>query len=313
MKLLFFGLGSIGKRHARLIKENYDHEIYAFRSGREAKENELGIKEIYDLNRIDDIKPDVAFITNPTCAHMKYATLCAKKGIDLFIEKPLSNDLEGMDRFIKAVKQNGVNVYLGYCLRFHPAIKWLKEHINNRRAPPLHVRVNASSFLPDWRPEIDNLKHYSAFEAKGGGVLLEHSHEIDYLYYIFGDITDVKINSQKVGNVTADVADFCDALLRFDSGTYGNLHMNFMSRLSRREIIVDFKDSTVIADLIANKVIITDAKASKTINFDIEKDDIYKEQLDYFFKNIANAENMNGIQEYIKVFNIIMRMRDASR
>lgn len=312
MRILFFGLGSIGKRHARLIKNNYCHQLFAFRSGREDAENELGIQEIHNLNMIDEIKPDLAFITNPTYEHIKYATLCAEKGIDLFIEKPLSMDMEGVEQFIETVKKNGVNTYLGYCLRFHPAIKWLKEYIKNKRAPPLHVRVNASSFLPNWRPEIDSSKHYSAFAHKGGGILLEHSHEIDYLYYLFGDITDIKINTQKVGSVTADADDFCDALFRFESGTYGNLHMNFVSRLQRREIIVEFGDSTITADLIANKVVITEDIDSKTITFDIEKDDIYKEQLDYFFERISDAERMNGAQEYIKVFSILMRMRGAS-
>ena len=123
MKILFFGLGSIGKRYAKLIKDNYNHELYAFRHDKNQVGNELNIKEIYKIDQIDEIKPDIAFITNITASHLKYANICAEKGIDLFIEKPLSHDDVGLDDFKKIVKENNVNIYVAYCLRFHPVIK----------------------------------------------------------------------------------------------------------------------------------------------------------------------------------------------
>ena len=85
MKIILFGLGSIGSRYARLLKENFNHELYAYRHKRNSKKNNLGIKEIFDLKEIDKIKPDAAFITNPTYKHIEFATLCAKNGIDIFI------------------------------------------------------------------------------------------------------------------------------------------------------------------------------------------------------------------------------------
>jgi lactate dehydrogenase-like 2-hydroxyacid dehydrogenase len=52
MKIAFFGLGSIGKRHAKLIKENYNFEILAYRSNINSEENDLGIKE---TNRLEEL------------------------------------------------------------------------------------------------------------------------------------------------------------------------------------------------------------------------------------------------------------------
>ena len=46
LRILFFGLGSIGRRHARLISNNFEHHLFAFRNSKRSKPNKLGIKDI---------------------------------------------------------------------------------------------------------------------------------------------------------------------------------------------------------------------------------------------------------------------------
>ena len=110
LKIVIFGLGSIGKRHARIIQDNFNHEIYAFRSRKDGPKNEFGFPEIYSFEELDLIKPDLALITNPTDSHLRYAQECAKRGMHLFIEKPLSSTNDGLDQFCDIVKKNKVNV-----------------------------------------------------------------------------------------------------------------------------------------------------------------------------------------------------------
>ena len=309
MKIVFFGLGSIGKRHARLIQENFDHSLLAYRSSRNSEKNELGIDEVYDLNEVLRWKPDVAFITNPTSEHTEYGIFCAKNGINLFIEKPLAMDSEGISDLIERVRVNNVKTYVAYCLRFHPGIIWLRKYL--RQNKPVHVTVNASSYLPSWRPGIDHFKQYSAKRSLGGGVVLDLSHEIDYLYYLFGDIRNIKTNSRKISDVTVDSEDFADILLEFDNGVFGNLHMNFLSRLNRREIVVDFIDRTIIVDLVTNKILIKKDGEEREIKFNINMDDVFISQLKYFFNNL-NIGLMNDVHESVKVFNGILKIKEEA-
>jgi predicted dehydrogenase len=314
MKIIFFGLGSIGKRHARLIKDNFGYELYAFRSNHNSEKNQLGIPEIYNLEEIDTIKPDIAFITNPTSEHISYALYCAKKGIKLFIEKPLSNDQKNIQELMNEVKNKQLVAYTAYNLRFHPAIMWLKRYMEKKNEEKkkdyFHVTVNTSSYLPSWRKNINHLNNYSAFRGLGGGAILDLSHEIDYLYYLFGNFKEIKVNSRKLSDVTVDSEDFADILLYFDCGMQGNVHINFFSRLLRREMIIDFSDETIIIDLINHNITILKDKEKKVINFDLEIDDIYTAQLKYFFDNIDNKQIMNNLEESVKIFDVILKIRD---
>ena len=277
LRVIFFGLGSIGRRHAQLIRDNFNCELYAFRS-RTGSVNEMGIVEIHTLEEVERLDPDVAFITCPTSEHVKYATFCAERGMDLFIEKPLSHDQKGIRELVECVKKNKTKSYIAYCLRFHPVIRWLKKYTADKK--PLHVRVQVSSYLPGWR-KGSSLKYYSAHKRMGGGAILDLSHEIDYLYFLFGEPKNIKGNSKKLGAVTADAEDFADILMEFGN-TPCNLHMNFMSRLKRREIILEFADKTLVADLI-NNTITVHGENERSIAFPSKIDDVYVAQLKHFF------------------------------
>ncbi len=311
MKIIFFGLGSIGGRYARLIKENFNHELYAYHHKKNPKKNNLGIKELSGLKEISKIKPDAAFITNPTYKHIESATFCAEKGINLFIEKPLSHSKKGIGNLLKIIRKNSVNAYIAYCLRFHPAIIWLKKHLEKNK--PLHLTVNASSYLPNWRKNTDHLEHYSAFRSKGGGVILELSHEIDYMCYLLGGIKDFKVNAKKIGNVTVDSEDFADILLEFKNSAYCNLHLNFFSNLQRREIVADFKDHTVVGDLLANSITVIKDGKKRVIKFESNKDRVLVSQLAYFFGNYGKRKMMNGLEEAARIFDAIIRIRGATK
>src|SRR3989344_3983390 len=305
VRIIFFGLGSIGRSHAKLISDNFKHTIYAFRSDKTKRENDFGIRELNSLKEVEKLKPSVAFITCPTSKHVKYAKFCAEHKINLFIEKPLSHDKKGLQELAKAIKKSRIKSYTAYCLRFHPVIQWLKKYTAEKK--PLHVRVQVSSYLPNWR-KGSSLSDYSAHKRMGGGVILDLSHEIDYLYFLFGEPKNIKVNAKKISDVTVDAEDFADILMEMGN-IYCNLHLNFMSRLKRREMILDFKENTIVVDLVNNKIKIIGNKKEETreITFHGDMDKVYLSQLKYFF---TSKKNMNNIDESIQVFNTIAKIKE---
>src|SRR3989338_5381572 len=120
MKVIFFGLGSIGLRHARILKKKKKHKLYAYRTYKGQKNSALGIEELTSWKEIDRIHPDVAFITNPTNLHISTAIRCAQRGMQLLIEKPLDSEIKNLPKFLRVVSQKKLTAYVAYVLRFHP-------------------------------------------------------------------------------------------------------------------------------------------------------------------------------------------------
>ncbi|MFX1494064.1 MAG: Gfo/Idh/MocA family protein, partial [Promethearchaeota archaeon] len=186
-KILFFGLGSIGTRHLTLLKKNYNYEIYAYRTNKDNPNK--NVINIYDLDDALHSNPDIVFITNPTYLHINTALSCLKAGMkNFFIEKPLSHSLEKLDIFEEEVKKSGALVYVGYVMRHHPMIKYLKKLIEEKSEGIFYSQTRSSSFLPKWRPGVDYRKSYSSKREQGGGVILDLSHEFDYNQFLFGKI-----------------------------------------------------------------------------------------------------------------------------
>jgi len=308
MKIIFFGLGSIGQRHARLILKNFKHTVFAYRSNKKAKPNNLGIQEVHSWQAIKKISPDAAFITNPSFLHLETAIRCAKLGMNLFIEKPLCSNTSGLDRLIKIVKNKKLTTYVAYCLRFHPAIESLYKYINNRKR--MHSRVVVSSYLPNWRPNKHYGSSYSAHNLQGGGVIMDLSHEIDYSRYLFGDILKISGIFGKISNLKISAEDYADIIMKCKRGIV-NMHLNFFSQNNKRKITIDFPDSAYAqADLIENTLLICKDKIKKMHKYNLEKDTIYIKQLKYFFKNYNNTRMMNNLIEASELSRVLVDFKN---
>lgn len=295
MKIVFFGLGSIGKRHAEILLKNYQHDLYAFRSGVNDQSNSLGIKELNSWSEVEKLKADVAFITNPTFLHIETATACAKIGCKLFLEKPIGKDLKGLDELLGIVKAKKLVTFVAYNLRFHPIILELKKIIEKKKI--LHARAVCTSYLPNWRPDEDYLKRYSANKEMGGGVILDLSHELDYISYLFGSIKKIEGNYAKRSSLTQDAEDFADILLLTDLAPV-NIHINFLSYLRQRYLQIDLENLTIIGDIINAEIKkYENEKLKENFKVEYKRGQEYKEQIKYFFDNIDNPKMMNNLIE----------------
>ena len=111
MKVLLVGMGSIGKRHARILLDRLGHELFAFRSS-ESRLNIPGIVEVCSWQEVDGSKPEVAFITNPTMLHIQTALNCAERGMHLFIEKQqCAWAIHWLDSKILFINNRGIHVF----------------------------------------------------------------------------------------------------------------------------------------------------------------------------------------------------------
>jgi len=129
-------------------------------------------------------------------------------GIHLLIEKPLAHSSTGLENFIARSAASGLTVMTGYNLRFTPSLDAFKRlHANGQCGEIFSVSAEVGQNLRHWRPGTDYKSGVSAKRETGGGVLLELSHEVDYLQWIFGKISWVKAIVAKTSNLDIEVED----------------------------------------------------------------------------------------------------------
>lgn len=310
MKILMIGLGSIGQRHLRNIKKllGDEAEILAYRvRGLQRTfsdtmqirehvnlEDEFGITAYYDLDEALFQKPKIAFITNPTNLHIPCAIRAAKAGCHLFLEKPVSDDLAGIEELKQIVREKNLKVFVGYQNRLHPGIRTVKECLRNGELGRiLSVRSVVGERLSTMHTYEDYRKTYMARRDMGGGVVTNQLvHEIDYLYDLFGVPSRVYAVGGIEGNLGIDVEDNCDAILSVEQDGYTlpiSLHADFYQSPPRRFIRVVGEKGYIEADLIQNVVNKTVSDISEQTAFlQFTRNDMFVEELQLFLSCIRD-------------------------
>ena len=125
-KILIVGFGSIGRRYLRNLRAlGYpDSEIIVCRSGHSTLPDEelAGVTVEYDLEKALTIQPTATIIANPTALHLSTALAAARAGSHIFVEKPVSHTMDGIDELQRLVASQNLIFFVGFQFRFHPGL-----------------------------------------------------------------------------------------------------------------------------------------------------------------------------------------------
>lgn len=296
MKILFLGLGSIGRRHARLIHENWPgYELYAMRSGHgKCEESPEYICDVAWLNE----SPSVAFICTPTFLHIADIVYAAYHKSHPFIEKPIGDNVDQFQVLTDVVRKNNLTAYIAYPMRFHPKVAKIGQLMVDH-AGVRHARFVCSSYLPDWRPGTDHRKCYSANESMGGGILLDMSHHAYFAEMLFGEVKSLIGTRARLTEITVDTDDSADLILRHDSGVVSNIHVDSITKVGG-----------------GDRVILTMADGScQRIYLDLtqrETDEMYLAQLRHFFDNLDNPNLDGNLASCVPLFRKLIKIREEN-
>lgn len=249
LKILVVGCGSIGKRHIRNLNELNAGEILAFdvRSDRRKEvESQFGVESVDSLEEAWKRCPDVALITSSTSMHVPLALQAAERGCQLFIEKPLSNRMDGVDKLLEVVRKERLVTLVGCNMRFHPGLMTVKRLLEEGAiGRVVAARIEVGQYLPDWHPFEDYRHGYSAHREMGGGVILDAIHEIDYIRWLMGEVESVACFAGKLSSLDIETEDTAAILLRFTSGAIGEVHLDYVQRVYSRTSHIIGEEGTV--------------------------------------------------------------------
>ena len=232
MKFLIVGLGSIGERYVRNLKTlGYkDIDVLRRRPRPPRTVSESDYTTITDLHRALDRRPDAVILGNPTALHLPVAIAAAGAGAHLLIEIPLAASLDRVDELAAVVRERRLTVLMGHNLRFHPCVLAMRELVRSGAiGHPILGRAEFGEYLPSCHPWEDYRGGYSARADLGGGAVLTSIHEIDFLQWILGPITDVAAMTARGGGLELDVEDTAGVLMRHSGGAMSEVHLDFIA------------------------------------------------------------------------------------
>ena len=233
MKILIAGLGSIGRRHLRNLVALGERDILLYRTHHsQLPEEELaGFAVETDLETALGREPQAVIVANPTALHLDVAIPAARAGCHLFLEKPVSHSIEGLDDLEAALQRGGGRALVGFQFRFHPGLQCIARLLEQGAiGRPLSVRAHWGEYLPAWHPWEDYRQSYSARPDLGGGVILTLCHPFDYLRWLLGEVRELWAFAGKLSDLELEVEDTAEIGLRFERGVLGSLHLDYNQR-----------------------------------------------------------------------------------
>jgi predicted dehydrogenase len=288
MRALIVSLGSIGRRHLANLRDlRPEAEIAVVRRHASATPPPGADYLFTSLDDACDFEPEVAIVAGPASLHVKAAAELAARKIHLFIEKPLSNELEGVDELLETCAKNDLVLMVGYVLRFCPAVRRLQQELSTGRIGRLlSLRAEVGQYLPQWRPEADYREGVSAKSTLGGGAILELSHELDLALWLGGEVRALAAQTATIGDLDLDVEDLAEIILEFKNGALGSVHLDMLRRPPARRCEVAGERGVLSLDLLRKHLTLREEETGAPVDLygpdPTDRNAMYLSELDHF-------------------------------
>lgn len=315
---LVVGAGSIGRRHLGNLKQLGLKRLFACdpHADRLAYVLEhFGAESFPDIGEGLKANPDIVLICSPPVNHAIQALEAVRAGCDVFIEKPVSHSMETLADLLVEEQRRRRVIQVGYNLRFHPPLEKVNELIaENAVGKILWGRVESGSYLPDWRPWQDYRKSYTANREMGGGIILDGSHELDYVTWMFGAPSELACMAGKVSPLEINVEDCATVLLRFPNGCQLDVHVDFMERFYSRGCVLAGENGKIQWDFTSNAVEVRrPAEEVQTIRFDCDVNHMYLAEMQHFLDCVENRETPKiTLRDAILTLRVALAARESA-
>jgi len=210
---------------------------------------------------------------------------------------------------------NNIICMVAYVMRFLPTMGRIKEIINTKMyGEVITVTISAGQFLPDWRPELDYRNAVSSQKELGGGALLELSHEIDYMNYLFGMPMSVNSIVRNTQRLEIDVEDRVDCIMEYGSGHSIFIHLDFLQKVPTRFCEISFEKAHLRWEINNGLLYLEENNKEKYIEeVPVINNDTYIAETEYFFDCISKSEMpLVGLKEGHDVLKLIGAMEISS-
>ncbi len=256
--VLVAGFGSAGRRHFRNLQSLGCREFVFLRSGQGVLDDRE-IAEYPTTNSFEEAmryRPKIAVIATPSSLHVDLALQAAEAGCDLYIEKPLGPEANGIDRLLAVVHEKKLVAMVGCQFRFHPIFLEIQSIIRQGQLGRIvGATAEYGDYLPMWHPWEDHRQGYGARHELGGGAILTLIHPLDYSYALFGEWRRIEAMIARAPSLETPAGeDWSDILIEFSNGVLAKVHVDYLQNPAVHRLSVVGEKGRVACDLNAGEL-----------------------------------------------------------
>ncbi len=317
------GAGSIGRRHILNLLASGE-VVSVFDPDPVARRAVSGIGNISLLENSSEIfesakRGDRLFICSPPDTHIEYAVCGAEKGLDIFIEKPVSCNTRDMDKLIGIIEKNDIVSMVACNMRFDNILAKVKSMLSDSLFGKIYAVFAAYSYdLRLWRPGTDYSKNYAVFEETGGGVVLDCIHEMDYICWLLED-KPVRVSSllSKVSGLSINTEDIAVIGAEFSKGVVAGINLGYISPVYMRECkivaekgVLEWRFSPEFSKL----RYVVDGKENFLEDKKFDLNDMYVRELKHFLECCCGRkETLNTVKDAFEVLKFALNVKKSGK
>ena len=322
MKALVIGGGSIGQRHLQNLKVLAIESLALVETDPSRRETVAAKMPVRQFSRLDDgfdWSPDFVVLATPTHCHAEQALEAVRRGLHVFVEKPLSHQASKLAEIADLVNRKNLVTLVGCNMRFHPGPAQLKQLLaEDRIGRILFARVQAGSYLPNWRPGTDYRENYAAREETGGGCILDCIHEIDLARWYLGDVREVACMADHMSSLEITTEDVAAIICRHSSGAISEIHLDYVQRTYERGCQIVGERGSIFWDFNQKQVRWFDGPSGQWTMFSEpatwEVNQMYVDEMKLFIECVESGRRtVLPIPEAIAVMQIAFAAKTSAR
>lgn len=317
--ILIIGSGSVGKRHATNFSSlGCEISLFDLNQDRlnEVSSNVIVKASYIDINealRVD--KFDGAVICSPTLYHPEQALLLIEAGVPVLLEKPLAINLSDAESLKTSIEKLNGKLLLGYTWRWWEPLRRLKKMIlGNSIGNVRHVQFNMSAHLADWHPWERYQDFFMSSKKLGGGALLDESHWIDIMIWIFGMPKSITGKVSKLSNLEIETDDNVDLICYYENMNI-TIHLDLYGRPHDKSIRFIGENGSIFWTADPNRIRFSKQSSQiwEDFNFDCLRNDMFINIAKDFLNVMNNKMNIScSVNDGINVLKIIEAARKSS-
>lgn len=298
MKVVVIGLGSMGRRRIRILKEKAEVEsiigIESDVSRAELVKRDFGIIVYNTLKEVSEMI-DCAFVCTSPLSHALIIQECLNNGWNVFTEINLVNNLYKEN--IKLAKKRRKVLFLSSTFLYRDEIIYIgnvRKKSNNLCIYSYHV----GQYLPDWHP-WDKLENFFISDKRTSGCRELFAIELPWIQHVFGKIKSVNVVSKKITRLNLDYNDVYLVQVMHENGDAGNLIVDVVSRTPVRKLEMISEDFYLKWDGIPDSLEVKNLKDGKMESIELGR----YEHREGYAANINEQAYVNEIDEFFRVIN----------
>ena len=329
MKVGVIGLGSMGKRRIRLIKNNFPEvDIVGIDNSKERCEE---VEELFKIETLSDSEEffknndcNAVFISTPPLTHSKIINSALSYDLNIFTEINLVNDL--YDENIKLADDNDLVLFLSSTQLYRKEIKYIDTKISQLDKTTNYI-YHIGNYLPDWHP-WESYKNFFVGNKKTNGCREILTIELPWIIKTFGEIKQIHVTKNKITDLDVDYPDSFFINIIHKNGSNGTLIIDLVSLKAVRNLEIINEDCYIQWDGTPNGLEEFDINLNEMRKIDLyneisnEKsynqtiiENAYLEEIKDFF-NVLKSNKKHGVYSFekdkyiLEVIDIIEEIND---